>query len=98
MGDERRRTRRERVEYLATLVSDEAPPRYCLVTDMSHGGVRINAVGFKVPNEFGLRLTGHAIPRRYSVTWRVVRNVGAMLIDPARPPTPNQSQTATTAL
>jgi hypothetical protein len=63
------------------LITEKDPPRYCLVTDMSDGGIRINAIGFNVPDEFGLRLTGNAIPRRYKVIWHVGHNVGAKLID-----------------
>ena len=98
MREERRRDPRERVEYLATLITGKDAPRYCLVTDLSDGGVRVNAVGYKVPDEFGLRMAGEATPKRYRVIWRVGRNVGAMLIDPARSPTLDQPQTATTAL
>jgi hypothetical protein len=83
MDRERRSEPRQRVEYLATLITGKDAPRYCLVTDMSDGGVRVNAVGFRVPDEFGLRLTGHAIPKWYRVIWRVGRNVGGKLIDPA---------------
>jgi hypothetical protein len=82
MLEERRSGPRQRVEYLATLITGKDAPRYCLVTDMSDGGVRVNAVGLKVPDKFGLRLTGHAIPKWYTVIWRVGRNVGAKLIDP----------------
>jgi len=81
MGAERRHAKRHRVEYLATLITEKNPPRYCLVTDMSDGGIRINAIGYNVPDEFGLRLTGNAIPRRYKVIWRAGHNVGAKLID-----------------
>lgn len=98
MREERRRDPRERVEYLATLITGKDAPRYCLVTDLSDGGVRVNAVGYKVPDEFGLRMAGDATPKRYRVIWRVGRNVGAMLIDPVRSPTLDQPQTATTAL
>ncbi len=83
MDRERRSEPRQRVEYLATLITGKDAPRYCLVTDMSDGGVRVNAVGYKVLDEFGLRLTGHAIPKWYRVIWRIGRNVGAKLIDPA---------------
>ena len=82
MDRERRSEPRQRVEYLATLITGKDAPRYCLVTNVSDGGVRVNAAGFKVPDEFGLRLTGYAIPKWYRVIWRVGRDVGAKLIDP----------------
>ena len=87
MREERRREPRQRVEYLATLITGKDVPRYCLVTNLSDGGVRVNAAGYKVPDEFGLRLTGDATPERYRVIWRVGRNAGAMLIGAAPPPT-----------
>ncbi len=65
-----------RVEYLAF---QRAPVPYCLVTDMSHGGVRINAVGFRSPTNLGC-----AAPDRIrdsqvllQTDWRVCGNVGA---------------------
>jgi PilZ domain len=81
MRKERRSEPRWRVEYLATMVSDKGGPRYCVVTEMSEGGVRIKTIIYRVPDEFGLRLTGQAIAKRYSVVWRNSRHVGAKLID-----------------
>jgi len=87
MSEERRRGRRQRVEYLATMVTSRGnPSRYCLVSDISDGGVRITAIGYTVPDEFGLRLTGHAIPKYYRVVWRIGHDIGAKLIDPAPSP------------
>ena len=57
MREERRGEPRWRGEFLATLVSADGQPRHCLVTEMSDGGVRINAIGFRAPEVFGLRLT-----------------------------------------
>jgi hypothetical protein len=86
MHEERRRARRQRVEYLATMVPDKDAPRYCLVTEMSDGGVRINAIGYKVPDEFGLRFPGNELAKAYKVVWRIGHDVGARLIDPAAQP------------
>src|SRR5271170_793310 len=95
MSEERRRARRQRVEYLATMLTNRGTPsHYCLVTELSDGGVRINAIGYSVPDEFGLRLSGHAIPKHYRVIWRIGRDVGAKLIDPAPSPAPDQPTTA----
>ena len=77
MRKERRSEPRWRVEYLATMVSGESGPRYCVVTEMSEGGARIKTIIYRVPEEFGLRLTGQAIAKRYSVVWRNGRHVGA---------------------
>jgi PilZ domain len=81
MDRERRSEPRWRVEYLATIVSREGGPQYCTVTEMSDGGVRIKTIIYRVLDEFGLRLTGQAIAKRYSVVWRNGRHVGAKLID-----------------
>jgi hypothetical protein len=80
MRDGRRSEPRWRGEYLATLVPGNGEPRYCLVSDMSDGGVRINAVGLRVPDEFGLRLSGHGYTKSYRVIWRNGHDVGAKLI------------------
>jgi hypothetical protein len=49
MREERRRRPRQRAEYLATMVAGEGAVRYCLVTEMSDGGVRITAHGYGSP-------------------------------------------------
>ena len=84
MDRERRREPRWRVEYLATIVSREGSPKYCTVTEMSDGGVRLNAIIYRVPEQFGLRLIGQAMPKWYKVIWRHGRNVGAKLNRPRR--------------
>ena len=86
MRKERRRARRQRVEYLATMVPDNDAPRYCLVTETSDGGVRINAIGYKVPDEFGLRFPGSEPAKTYKVIWRIGHDVGAKLIGTAAQP------------
>ena len=83
MREERRSEPRWRGEFLATLVSADGEPRHCLVTEMSDGGVRINAIGFRVPEVFGLRMTGRAKTKSYRVIWRIGHDVGAKLISPA---------------
>jgi hypothetical protein len=98
MSDERRRAKRQRVEYLATMVTSRgSPSHYCLVTELSEGGVRIKAIGYSVPDEFGLRLSGHAVPKHYRMIWRIGHDIGATLIDQAQP-APDQMTTATPAL
>ncbi len=97
MVDERRREPREPVEYLATLVTGR-DPRYCLVTELSDGGVRISAVRYSIPDEFGLRTNGNAIQKRYKVVWRIGHYVCAVLIAADSSPAPNQPMVPTTAL
>lgn len=86
MGAERRRAKRHRIAHLAMMLVGEATPaRFCVVTELSDGGIRINTTGYTIPEEFGLRLAPSAIPRRYQVIWRFGQDVGAKLIDLAPP-------------
>jgi hypothetical protein len=58
------------------------PPRYCLITDLSDVGVRINAFGSKIPDEFVLLLSGDGPARdgTYRVIWRIGHDVGARYV------------------
>ena len=58
------------------------PPIYCVVADISDGGVRIHANGFEVPDEFGLLLEedGPSQVGTYKVIWRRDDEVGAKLV------------------
>lgn len=61
------------------------PPRYCLVTDISDGGVRINTFGGVVPvvpDEFELMLSGDGPAQngKYKAIWRADEDVGAKLV------------------
>ena len=83
---ERRATPRQRLGRLATmLVGGDAPPRYCLVTDYSEGGVRVNSNGLKIPDKFELRFSGggHFKDGEYEVVWRNDPIVGARYIGPS---------------
>ena len=62
--------------------ADGTPPRYCLITQVSNGGVRINTFGVNIPDEFALLLSGDgpAIDGTYRVIWRVGYDVGAQLV------------------
>ena len=82
MKEERRKTPRWRVEYIANLVSDDNAPQYCVVTEMSDGGVRLHAIEYRIPDEFVLRLTRHGYAKAYRVIWRSGRKIGAKLIGP----------------
>ena len=82
MKEERRKTPRWRVEYIANLVSDGNAPWYCLVTEMSDGGLRIHAIEYGIPDKFVLRLTRHGYAKAYRVIWRNGRKIGAELIGP----------------
>jgi PilZ domain-containing protein len=59
-----------------------APPLYCVVTDISDGGVRVHANGFYVPDEFVLLIAGDGPFQNgtYRVIWRRDDEVGAKLV------------------
>ena len=80
---EKRSSPRYPLERLAKMEPrDGTPPRYCLITDISGGGVRINTFGVNVPDEFVLRLSGDGPAKdgTYRVIWRVGHDVGAQLV------------------
>jgi hypothetical protein len=86
---ERRATPRQRLGRLATmLVGDGEPPRYCLVTDYSEGGVQVNSNGLKIPDKFELHFLGdgHFKDGQYEVIWRNDPIVGAKYVGPSSNP------------
>ena len=67
--DERRQTQRHRLGRLASMIpTDGGPPRFCLVTDFSEGGVRVNANGLKIPDEFVLQFSSEEVASRMGPT------------------------------
>ena len=57
--------------------------RDCLVIDISDGGVRLNAEGLDVPDEFVLLLSGDGVAakaRAYRVVWRLGYEIGAEFV------------------
>jgi hypothetical protein len=48
---------------------------------MSDGGVRVNANGYTIPDEFGLRFSADGAVKSYKVIWRIGWDVGAKKID-----------------
>jgi PilZ domain len=82
-AEEKRKAPRYPLERLAKILPGRSnPPRYCLTTDISNGGVRVNAFGFAIPDEFVLLLSGDGPARdgTYRVIWRLGRDVGAKFI------------------
>ena len=83
---ERRNTPRTRVGCIATIVAPNYKrPRYCLVTDVSDDGVRVNPLGFDIPDEFVLRffVAGEIKEATYKVIWRFGNDVGGKLASKA---------------
>lgn len=88
-AEEKRGERRYPLERLAKIqLGQGTPPRYCLITDISGDGVRINAFGYTVPEEFVLLLSGDGPARdgTYRVIWRLGHDVGAKLVSPSSMP------------
>jgi hypothetical protein len=84
--DERRKSPRRRVGRLATIkLGVGIAPRYCLVTNMSEEGVRIQLNGIEVIDEFVLLFPtsdGNGRDGTYKVVWRQGRDIGAKYISP----------------
>jgi PilZ domain len=83
--EERRGTQRYPLDHLAKIqFTIDTPPLYCIVTDTSDGGVRINfnVNGFDIPDELTLLLSGDgpAQEGKYRVIWRRDTEVGAKLV------------------
>jgi PilZ domain len=81
--EERREKPRYPLERLAKIqLGFDSPPSYCLITDISDGGVRIHLNGLEVPDEFVLLLSGDGPAKdgRYRVVWRHGNEVGAKLV------------------
>jgi hypothetical protein len=82
-AEEKRGAPRYPLERLAKIqIGQGNQARYCLTTDVSNGGVRINGFGFDVPDEFVLVLSGDGPARdgTYRVTWRLGQDVGAKFV------------------
>jgi PilZ domain len=81
--EEKRGAPRYPLERLAKIqIGQGQEARYCLISDISDGGVRINTFGFVVPDEFVLLLSGDGPARdgTYRVVWRLGQDVGAKLV------------------
>ena len=82
-AEEKRGAPRYPLERLAKIqTGDGTPARYCVVLDVSDGGVRINAFGLHIPDEFVLLLSGDgpALDGTYKVIWRIGYDVGARFV------------------
>ncbi len=81
--EERRRSPRRRLGRLATIkLGVGIAPRYCLVTNASEEGVRLQLNGIEVIDEFVLLFNGSEVARdgTYKVVWRQGQDVGAKFI------------------
>jgi PilZ domain len=84
-SNERRDVSRHPLERLAKLQFgyEDSHGYYCLITDISDGGVRLNTLGLEIPDEFVLLLSGDGPAKdgRYRVVWRDGNEVGAKLVN-----------------
>ena len=80
---ERRRSPRRIIDRVAKIqFGNGKPPRNCLITDISTGGVRLHVDGYDVPDDFVLLLTGDNSAKEcnYRVVWRHGQELGARFI------------------
>jgi PilZ domain len=86
--EEKRKAARHALGRLAAMfIGDDALPHYCVVSDFSEGGVRINANGHKIPDQFVLVFSS-SLPHRngtYKVAWRNGNIVGAEFVSATAP-------------
>jgi hypothetical protein len=84
----RRSSRRRRYRAAKIQLADGTPARDCLVIDISDGGVRLNAEGLDVPDEFVLLLSNDGVIQESTckVAWRCGDEVGAKFVTAARRP------------
>ncbi len=79
-SEDRRKVPRYPLERMAKIqFGYDAVPTYCLITDISDGGVRLFLNGLEIPDEFVLLLSGDGPAKdgRYKVVWRTGNEVGA---------------------
>ena len=85
----RRRSSRRRCYRAAKIrLADGTPAQDCLVIDISDAGVRLNAEGLDLPDEFVLLLSNDGVIRENTckVAWRCGDEVGAKFVTVARRP------------
>jgi hypothetical protein len=81
--EERRKSPRQRLGRLATIkLGVGIAPRYCLVTNASAEGVRLQLNGIEALDEFVLLFSGDGPARdgTYKVVWRAGNDVGAKFV------------------
>ena len=84
---ERRQTPRQELRRIAKItMPDATAPRYCLVVNMSEGGVRVSTKHFEVSDQFVLRFPGVSSEEdgTYRVIWRIGSDVGAIRVSDKR--------------
>jgi hypothetical protein len=88
-------TRRHVFHTVKMLIGVDTAPRDCLILGISDGGVRLYVVGFDVPDEFVLLLSGDdGIEERnkFKVVWRQDSEVCAKLVSIVQRPAIAESE------
>jgi hypothetical protein len=81
--DERRGARRREINRVAKIrLTNDTPPRDCLITDISASGVRLHVEAFDVPEDFVLVFSDDDLAKEcsYRVVWRVGHEIGARFV------------------
>jgi PilZ domain len=85
MKTDRRKSSRRAVSLPARIeITIGSPPRDCLITDISDGGVRLYIETVEIPDRFVLWFSAdgrNARPRDCSVVWRLGHEIGARFTD-----------------
>lgn len=85
MRMERRKSHRRAISLPARIeITIGSPPRDCLITDISEGGVRLYTEVAEIPDRFVLWFSENgrsARPRDCSVVWRLGHELGAKFTD-----------------
>jgi len=84
--EEKRRSPRRRLGRLATIkLGVGIAPRFCLVSNVSAEGVRLQLNGIEILDEFVLLFPGESIAKdgTYKVVWRNGNDVGAKFVSPS---------------
>jgi len=81
----RRESMRRHVYQMAKMQIGPSSPRECLVIGIFDTGAQLSVVGFDVPDEFVLHLSGDSIVKRCKVTSRRAGEVGVKFISQEPP-------------
>ena len=82
-------TRRHVFHTVKMFIGADTAPGDCLILGISDGGVRLYVVGFDVPDEFVLLLSGDdgiEEQNKFKVVWRQDNEVGAELVSIVQQP------------
>jgi hypothetical protein len=94
--DKRESVRRHLYHTVNMRIGADTLLRECIILDISDEGVRLYVVGFNVPDEFVVLLSGDDgidQENKYKVIWRLGREVGAKSLLSVGPGFPSRADT-----